>query len=81
MRRNRTSGWRTAGSLGVLLAFVAGVAVLTPVTAQEPQPAAKQEDDELEPDELARAIIAEEEERAERRRQEQLRTEPVERDW
>ncbi len=49
--------------------------------AQEPQPAAEQEDDELEPDELARAIIAEEEERAERRRQEQLRTEPVERDW
>ena len=49
--------------------------------AQEPQPAVGQEDDELEPDELARAIIAEEEERAERRRQEQLRTEPVERDW
>ena len=49
--------------------------------AQGPQPAAGQEDDELEPDELARAIIAEEEERAERRRQEQLRTEPVERDW
>ena len=48
---------------------------------QGPQPAAGQEDDELEPDELARAIIAEEEERAERRRQEQLRTEPVERDW
>ena len=39
MRRNRTSGWRTAGSLGLLLAFVAGVAVLTPVTAQEPEPA------------------------------------------
>ena len=38
MRRNRTSGWRTAGSLG-LLAFVAGVAVPTPVTAQEPEPA------------------------------------------
>ena len=36
MRRNRTSGWRTAGSLGLLLAFVAGVAVLTPVAAQEP---------------------------------------------
>ena len=50
-------------------------------SAQEPQPAAGQEDDELEPDELARAIIAEEEERAEQRRQEQLRTEPVERDW
>ena len=39
MRRNRTSGWRTAGSLGLLLAFVAGVAVLTPVTAQEPEEA------------------------------------------
>lgn len=50
-------------------------------TAQEPQPAVGQVDDELEPDELARAIIAEEEERAERRRQEQLRAEPVERDW
>ena len=47
---------------------------------QEPQPAAGQEE-ELEPDELARAIIAEEEERAEQRRQEQLPTEPVERDW
>ncbi len=50
-------------------------------SAQEPQPAPGQEDDELEPDELARAIIAEEEERAEQRRQEQLPTEPVERDW
>ena len=50
-------------------------------SAQEPQPAAGQEDDAQEPDELARAIIAEEEERAEQRRQEQLRTEPVERDW
>ncbi|MYH29030.1 MAG: PQQ-binding-like beta-propeller repeat protein [Acidobacteria bacterium] len=39
MRRNRTSGWRTAGSLGLLLAFVAGVAVLTPVAAQEPEEA------------------------------------------
>lgn len=48
---------------------------------REPQPADQEEDDELDPDELARAIIAEEEERAERRRQEQLRTEPVERDW
>ena len=48
---------------------------------QEPQPAAGEEDDELDPDELARAIIAEEEERAEQRRQEQLPTEPVERDW
>ena len=48
---------------------------------QEPQPAAGEEDEELEPDELARAIIAEEEERAEQRRQEQLPTEPVERDW
>ena len=50
-------------------------------SAQEPQPAPGQEDEELEPDELARAIIAEEEERAEQRRQEQLPTEPVERDW
>ena len=48
---------------------------------QESQPAAGEEDDELEPDELAQAIIAEEEERAEQRRQEQLPTEPVERDW
>lgn len=51
-----------------------------PQPAQQPQPAAG-EDSDLEPDELARAIIAEEEERAEQRRQEQLRTEPVERDW
>ena len=51
---------------------------------QPPQPAAG-EAPGLEPDELARAIIAEEEERAEQRqeqlRREQLRTEPVERDW
>ncbi len=36
---------------------------------------------DAEPDEQAWAIIAEEEERAEQRRLEQLRTEPVERDW
>lgn len=46
---------------------------------QAPQSADQEE--ELEPDQLARAIIAAEEERAERRRQEQLRSEPVERDW
>ena len=37
MRRNRTSGWRTAGSLGLLLALIAGASVLTPVAAQEPE--------------------------------------------
>ena len=37
MKRNRTSSWRTAGSLGLLLALIAGVAVLTPVSAQEPE--------------------------------------------
>ena len=47
---------------------------------QAPQ-SAGQEEEELEPDQLARAIIAAEEERAERRRQERLRSEPVERDW
>jgi hypothetical protein len=47
---------------------------------QAPQSAGR-EDEKLEPDQLARAIIAAEEEREERRRQEQLRTEPVERDW
>ncbi len=52
----------------------------SPAEEQEPPPTG-QEEDELEPDELARAIIAEEEERAEQRRQDQLRTEPVERDW
>ena len=46
----------------------------------QPQPAAGEAPD-LEPDELARSIIAEEEERAEQRRRERLRTEPVERDW
>ena len=48
---------------------------------QAPQQPAAGQEEELEPDELARAIIAEEEERAEQRRQEQLPTEPVERDW
>jgi Ca-activated chloride channel family protein len=48
---------------------------------QAPQQPAAGQEEELEPDELARAIIAEEEERADQRRQEQLPTEPVERDW
>lgn len=48
--------------------------------SQPEQPAAGEAPD-LEPDELARSIIAEEEERAAQRRREQLRTEPVERDW
>ena len=51
-----------------------------PAQPAQPQPAAGEAPD-LEPDELARSIIAEEEERAEQRRREQLRTEPVERDW
>ena len=48
---------------------------------QELQPGAREEDNQLQPDELAKEIIAEEQERAERRRQEQHLIEPVERDW
>ncbi len=54
-----------------------------PPDRQQPAPAqpAAGEAPDVEPDEQARAIIAEEEERAEQRRLDQLRTEPVERDW
>ena len=48
---------------------------------QEPPAGAQEEERELDPDEQAQAIIAQEEERAEQRRREQLPTEPVERDW
>ena len=50
-----------------------------PAEQPEPQPAGEAPD--AQPDQQAWAIIAEEEERAEQRRLEELRTEPVERDW